>query len=408
VKDGAALVLFVAPPTADARALNAAIVAAGHQVEGVQDTAAALSLLAEVRVDGLVVALGVRGIDGLAVLERARSLHPDLCAVAIAAAGDETPGLAAMQRGAADWQAWPGSAGKLLAVLERGLEHQARARQVSELEGRLSERHGFEQFTGNGPAIVRLIEQARRVADTPAPLLLRGEAGTGKDRLARALHQNSSRSGRPFVRVAGDDVERGRKEAAAGTLLVHGGEIAAGPLRARLAELATAAAGARLLVALGPGADEDWPGFTTLRLPPLRERGEDLPLLVDRFLREMNREHGRRVTGVTRGALAHLAAHDWPGNVRELRSTLEGMVVFTEGRRPLDVSDLPLSLRQRPAASPGEGTISLSLDMSLAEAEKRFMEETLRSVGYDRPRAAETLGIGLRTLYRKLKEYEIG
>jgi transcriptional regulator with PAS, ATPase and Fis domain len=94
--------------------------------------------------------------------------------------------------------------------------------------------------------------------------------------------------------------------------------------------------------------------------------------------------------------------------VRELRSTLEGMVVFTEGRRPLDVSDLPLSLRQRPAASPGEGTISLSLDMSLAEAEKRFMEETLRSVGYDRPRAAETLGIGLRTLYRKLKEYEIG
>jgi DNA-binding NtrC family response regulator len=161
-------------------------------------------------------------------------------------------------------------------------------------------------------------------------------------------------------------------------------------------------------VARGPGADEDWPGFTTLRLPPLRERGEDLPLLVDRFLREMNREHGRRVTGVTRGALAHLAAHDWPGNVRELRSTLEGMVVFTEGRRPLDVSDLPLSLRQRPAASPGEGTISLSLDMSLAEAEKRFMEETLRSVGYDRPRAAETLGIGLRTLYRKLKEYEIG
>jgi transcriptional regulator with PAS, ATPase and Fis domain len=140
-------------------------------------------------------------------------------------------------------------------------------------------------------------------------------------------------------------------------------------------------------------------------MPPLRDRKEDVPLLVEQFLREFNRAHARKVTGIGKSALDRLLAHDWPGNVRELRNAVEGMVVFAEGKRPLGVSDLPPVLREPRGEPPRE--LRLALGQSMEEVERRFIEETLRWLGYDKQRAAETLGIGLRTLYRKLKEYEI-
>jgi transcriptional regulator with PAS, ATPase and Fis domain len=140
-----------------------------------------------------------------------------------------------------------------------------------------------------------------------------------------------------------------------------------------------------------------------LDVPPLRERKEDIPLLVETFIREMNREHGRKVTGITRGAADRMMEYEWPGNVRELKNTIEEMVVFTQGKRALDVSDLPIALReQRPQHAVD---LNLAVGMSMAEIEKRAIEATLRSVGHDKQRAAKILGIGLRTLYRKQKEY---
>jgi DNA-binding NtrC family response regulator len=139
-------------------------------------------------------------------------------------------------------------------------------------------------------------------------------------------------------------------------------------------------------------------------LPPLRERRDDLPLLVERFVREFNREHGRKVTGVARGALERLMSYEWPGNVRELRNTLEGMIVFAEGRRALDLSDLPLHLR---GAQPGEDRLGVEVGMTVEAAERRLIEATLRFTGDDKTRAAAMLGIGLRTLYRKIKQYGV-
>jgi transcriptional regulator with PAS, ATPase and Fis domain len=143
----------------------------------------------------------------------------------------------------------------------------------------------------------------------------------------------------------------------------------------------------------------------SIHMPPLRERKEDVPLLVEQFLREFDRAHGRRVSGITRGALERLLACDWPGNVRELKNCVEGMVVFAEGKRPLGVADLPPALREFRAEAARE--VRLELGLGMEEVERRFIEETLRWVGYDKQRAAETLGIGLRTLYRKLKQYGI-
>jgi DNA-binding NtrC family response regulator len=139
-----------------------------------------------------------------------------------------------------------------------------------------------------------------------------------------------------------------------------------------------------------------------IAVPPLRERPEDIPLLVEAFVKEFNREHGRRVTGASPGAIEALVRHPWPGNVRELRGTIEGMIVAVSERRRLELSDLPGALRAR---SPRSGALSVRVGMTVAEAERQLIEATLRHAGGDKPRAASMLGIGLRTLYRKLAEY---
>jgi len=140
-----------------------------------------------------------------------------------------------------------------------------------------------------------------------------------------------------------------------------------------------------------------------LEVPPLRERREDIPLLVETFTEEFNEEHDRKVTGVTRGVVDRMMEYEWPGNVRELKNTVEEMVIFAQGKRVLDVADLPIALRQqRPA---GGQDLNLNVGMSMQEIERAALEATLRAVGYDKQRAAKMLGIGLRTLYRKQKEY---
>ena len=140
-----------------------------------------------------------------------------------------------------------------------------------------------------------------------------------------------------------------------------------------------------------------------LEVPPLRERREDIPLSIETFIQEFAEEHGRKVDGVTRGVVDRMMEYEWPGNVRELKNTIEEMVIFAQGRRLLDVSDLPITIRQQRASA--STALPVSVGMSMNEIERAALEATLRSVGHDKQRAAKILGIGLRTLYRKQKEY---
>jgi DNA-binding NtrC family response regulator len=142
-----------------------------------------------------------------------------------------------------------------------------------------------------------------------------------------------------------------------------------------------------------------------VKLPPLRERREDLPLLVEELVRAANREHGRRVPGVTAGVLDRLAQHDWPGNVSELRSVIDGMVATARGRDPLDVSRLPDALRAEPV---DEAQLEIGVGMTLEAAERKLIEATLAHTRGDKRQAAAMLGVGLRTLYRRLDEWGLG
>jgi len=430
------------------RALVAALHEHGMDVVWVRDGESAITAIDDDAPDCLVAELRAPRIDGMTVLRRARERNREVCAVMTAEEAGVEMAVEAMRQGAYDVQPKPVNREKLLAVLDRGLSHQALVSRLAEREGRLDERFGIEALTGRSRAIARVAEQVRHIAATRAAVLIEGEAGTGKGVVAQAIHHNSPRKDERFVwfhcgSAAADVVEgelfgveeggagaaprRGRFELAdGGTLFLD--EIAAAPpavqvkllrvLQERAFERVGGSETIRTDVRLVASTERDLAAevragrfredlyrrlsVVRIAMPPLRERREDLPLLVEAFVREFNREHGRRVTGVTRGALERLVAFDWPGNVRELKNTIEGMVVFAEGRRPLDLSDLPLHLR---GAEPAEARLEVAVGMTAEEAERRLIEATLRFTGNDKTRAAAMLGIGLRTLYRKLKRY---
>jgi DNA-binding NtrC family response regulator len=445
----AARALVVDRETPETRRLLAFLRARGYRVLWAKDGESAFNVLDHEPVDCLVCELSEPRIDGIAVLHRAQAVNSELCAVMMTAGADIEAAVATMREGAYDFQTKPLNLEKLAVTLRHGLSHQELANRVADLESRLDERFGFERFTGNSPAIARVLEQIRQVAPTRAAVLITGEAGTGKEMAAQALHQNSPRAKERFVRVnfaglAEDVVESelfgrapgpgarraGRFELADGGTLFLDEISAVGPaVQAKLLRVLqeqefepvggaeTRRADARVVAATDRDLEEMVREgrfredlyrrlrVVAIHMPPLRERKEDVSLLVEQFLREFNRAHGRRVTGINRGALERLLACDWPGNVRELKNCVEGMVVFAEGKRPLAVADLPPARREFRAEAARE--VRLDLGLGMEEVERRFIEETLRWVGYDKQRAAETLGIGLRTLYRKLKQYGI-
>jgi len=432
-----------------ARALIAFLRDHELEVRWERDGEAAFQALDQGRIEALVTERG-RGIDGIAVLRRALARHPDRCAVVVLDEPDDADVLQAMRDGATDVQVSPIHLEKLLAVLRRGFAHQRALATVHELKEMLDERYGLEQVTGGSAAFTRVVEAVRHLAATRATVLIEGETGSGKSLVARALHRRSPRKDERFVWVslgglaeavieselfgvetsaATDQVgpPRGRVEAAeGGTLFLDQIDEAPAAVQVRLMRVLRdreiervggqepIKVDVRVLAATQRDlqAEVDAGRFrrdlfhrlsvVVIRVPPLRERRDDIPRLAERFVRELNREHGRKVTGLTHGALERLIQHPWPGNVRELRNTIESMIVFAEGKRPLDLSDLPPALRE--AVREGE-PLRLSVGMTIEEAERQLLEATLRQTGFDKPRAASLLGIALRTLYRKIQKY---
>jgi len=453
--------LIVDKDSSETAELKAFLAANDIDVEWAKDGEQAFNILDGVGANGsdapapgpevLITELKAHRVDGMRLLEVAKKRNPEVCVIFIADQGSLELATEAMRQGAYDFQHRPLNREKMLAVIRRALSHQQLVSRAEDLADRLDRRLRIPSLTGQSRVMEDLKDKIVQIAPTRATVLIYGETGTGKELIAQAIHQLSPRKDERFVKLhcaelsaniieselfghekgafTGADRERkGRFEIADhGTLFIDEISEISPPIQTKLLRVlqdrqfervggnetvtvdvrVIAATNRRLdlMAARGQFREDLFYRLKVIQLevPPLRDRREDIPLLVEAFIQEFDKEHGRKVTGVTRGVVDRMMEYEWPGNVRELRNTMEEMVIFAQGRRVLDVSDLPITIRQqRSTASPA---MPVSVGMSMNEIERAALEATLRSVGYDKQRAAKILGIGLRTLYRKQKEY---
>jgi two-component system NtrC family response regulator len=429
---------------------------AGYAVETVATAAEALGALETGRFDLLLTDQKMPGMDGLTLLERVQALEPGLPVILMTAYGSVSEAVAAMQKGAADYLTKPFEREELLLVLEKALRQQRLEEEVAALRGVLKERYRLDNLIGTSPAMQEIFSMIERIAHTDVPVLIRGESGTGKELVARAIHARSRRAAGPFVALNCAAVpetlleseffghERGAftgatrshpgrfEQASGGTLFLDeiGAmriDLQAKLLRAiqekeiqRLGSTGSTPVDVRILAATGENLEQAIRGKTfredlfyrlnvvPLHLPPLRERGEDIPLLVHYFVSAASARFGREAITISPEVMDRLQVHAWLGNVRELENCIERMVLLSKGPR-LTLADLPPDLRKGPEASAGAGG-AFELPpggVRLPELERHLIVQALARCRGSLGPASRLLGISYKTLQYRIQKFEI-
>jgi len=427
---------------------------AGHACTEVSDPDAAIEQARSGRYDVVITGLPMGGEDGLGVLRAARQANPECQVIVISRRGSGAEAAAVMSEGALYYLQAPVLPGQFAAVMDRVAERVALARDRAVMRSELSRRYGFENIVGNSRPMQKVFQMAQQVARTNATVLLQGETGTGKELIARAIHYNSDRRHNRFVAVncAGlvESIleselfghEKGAFTGAVssriglfeyanhGTLFLD--EIGDMPLSSQTKLLRVLEYGeivrvgsnepihvdVRLIAATNQDLrDKIKDGsfrqdlyyrlnVVTITLPPLRERQGDVPLLIERFVREFSEQYGKPLHAISPGVRRALFRYHWPGNVRELRNCIEHMVVATADGI-LGEDDLPEYMREQAPETPADAALASMVGQPLEEVEKLHIARTLELVHGNREKAAELLGIGERTLYRKIGKYNL-
>ncbi len=445
-------ILIVEDEEAHAEAMEEGLSRLGHQCTVAPSGEEAVARLSAQPFDIVVTDLMLGGeIDGLGVQREALQTHPTCKVILVTAHSSVDTCRRALQEGAFDYIEKPLDLDELRTVVSRAAEHTAQKRTIRELRERLDEKFSFENIVGQSPAMLRILDTVRRIAPSDIPVLILGESGTGKDLLANAIHQNSRRSDGRFVPVncaglsetlledelfghvkgayTGAAGERaGRFEHAdGGTMFLDEVGDMPLPMQAKLLRVLENGevvrvgsnepieVNVRILSATNSQLQEKVRDKefredlyfrikgATIEIPPLRNRREDIPLLVDHFIRLANETHGTKVKGIDGDVRKLLTAYPWPGNIRQLRNVVENMVVLSGSQR-LTIDDVPEEIHSPPGLAAEKGLEALA-GMSVDEVEKILIRNTLRMVNGNREQAAGMLGMGERTLYRKIKEY---
>jgi two-component system, NtrC family, response regulator HydG len=423
----------------------------GYHVDLAADGEEALALAADNAPALIISDLKMPNMDGMELLKQLRERGVQIPTIVATAFGDVSTAVAAMRAGAEDYLTKPIDFDALLLVVERTFAREELKREAENLRRQLRTRdkEGLEGLLGASPAMQRVYQMVRQVAPARATVLITGESGTGKGEVARALHALSPRASRPFVSLhcaalaeslleselfghekgafTGADKRRiGRFEQAdGGTLFLDEiGEIPAATqikllrvLQERSFERVggndTIKVDVRVVAATNKKMVDEVRerrfredlyyrlNVVHIDMPPLRQRGNDVVLLADHFLRRFARENNRRIDDFEEAARAKLVAHRWPGNVRELENAIERAVVFTEGER-VEAEALPFDAA--PATIEGGPRIP---GATMAELEKHAILATLEAVGGSTSRAAEMLDISARTIQYRLHEYGV-
>ena len=452
----AAVIFGVDDDDGSREAMARALARVGHEVH---QFPAAEEALARVRagdpVDAVVSDVKMPGMDGFALLREVRSLRPDLAFLLVTAYGEVQAAVVALtEDGADDYLTKPVEMQELRKRVQLHLERRVLQRENVDLRQRVDKLYGFENIIGHSAAMESLIERLRLVAPAPSTVLIVGESGTGKELIANALHANSKRANAPFIKIncaaipkdlieselfgykkgaftGADRDKRGLfEEADGGTIFLD--EIAEIPVavQAKLLrvlesrEFRPLGAGestsveVRVLAATNRDLAERVRAGAfredllhrlnkvVIELPPLRERLEDIPLLVRHFLQAANKSFGKSVRGVSREVQKLFLKYGWPGNVRELANVLESAVLLCK-KDFIDLANLPKYLRdfippEGAAAFAGRGQLS-----SLQDLEKDYIAYLLKVTKGNLRQTAKILAISRTTLYNKLAKYGI-
>ncbi|MEC7522321.1 MAG: sigma-54 dependent transcriptional regulator [Myxococcota bacterium] len=445
------------------RVLEAQLKRDGYDVIAVEDGQQALDALEEHHVDVIISDLRMPKVDGMTLLKQAVADFPDVPVIIITAHGTVDTAVEALKLGAFDYITKPFEQSELRNVVGKA----AKTRELTQREvAPEPSEPGRYRLIGQSPPMVEVYNVIEKVADTPSTVLLTGESGTGKELIARALHENSSRKDRPFIRVNCAAIPRDlieselfgyEKGAFTGAVtskpgrfeLAHGGtlfldEIGEIPvnmqvklLRAiqeqefeRVGGIKTIEVDVRLVAATNRDlAQEIKQGrfredlyyrlnVVQVRLPPLRERTSDIPLLIEHFVKRFREKLKKDVVGATDGAMQRLLAHPWPGNIRELENVIERCILFSEGDR-IDVGDLPPEVRvdapssaasapPPKAAEPASDQPTPGLKEAVREAaskvERELIVRALSQTGGNVTHTARLLKISRKSLQTKMKE----
>ena len=422
----------------------------GYGVLLASDGREGVATVEKVDFDLVITGLKMPSLSGSDLLRHVVSRYPSVPVIVLTGHGTVEDAVDAMRNGAYDFITKPVNLEHLAMLVHRALERCELTRRNEELLQEIEIQRRTSTIIGRSPAIQRIFDLVRKVAPTKASVLITGESGVGKELIADAIHNLSPRSDKPFIKVhcaalaeslleselfghekgaftGAQARKKGRFEMAhEGTLFLDEiGEINQNVqikiLRVlqekrfeRVGGEDTIESDVRVIAATNRNLKDEIAKGTfredlyyrlnvvNIHVPPLRERKDDIPLLAGAFLAEFADDNGKQVKGFDPRARSALYAYAWPGNVRELRNCIESAVVMASGEL-ITPDDLPPGIQ----SGPEESTIKVPPGSTLAEAERIIIRETLSTQAGNKSRTAEILGIGRKTLYQKLQEYEL-
>ena len=425
---------------------------AGYTVSVAADGREGLDLLERLPYDLVITDYKMPGLSGLDVLKKVRAEYPETLVVIITAFGTVENAVGAMKIGAYDYITKPVDADELTFLAKRALEHKALREEVRVLRESLDKKYGFESIVGESNALLYVLDIAARAAQTDTTVLITGETGTGKELVAKAIHFNSSRKDRFFVvincgAIPKDLIEselfghlkgsftgavahkKGKVEIAdGGTLfldeiaemppelqvkllrLIQEGEIekigAGSPTTVDIRIIAATHQNLRAMIEDGTFREDLYYRLAVipLELPPLRDRPEDIPVLLQDFFLKSKQKHQRTDLSLPEALIPYFCSYRWPGNVRELENVVERITVLTRGNE-ITLGDLPDFLRrQRPALD----ELHLELPpqgVSLEGVEKELILKALTKCDWNQSRAAKYLDISRKTLIYRMEKF---
>ena len=431
--------------------LGAAFEMEGYEVRLAANGKEGLDCIAKGDIDLVITDLRMDGISGEEVLRRVTTETPGIPVIVLTGHGSIDAAVDAMRNGAYDFLTKPLNLDRLSMLAKRALERRELSLQHTQLKAEVSSAHTLDNMIGKSGEMQKVFTLIKKVAPTKASVLITGESGVGKELVADAIHNLSPRSAHEMIKVhcaalsetlleselfghekgaytGAEKMQKGRFELAheSTIFLDEIGEVNAGVqvklLRVlqdhkiiRVGGEKTIDIDVRVIAATNRDMEKEVKegrfredlyyrlNVVHIAVPPLRERRDDIPLLLNSFLKEYAKENGKNITGIDNRARALLYKYDWPGNIRELRNCIESAVVMCGGSE-ITPEDLPPTV----SASIAAPSITIPVGTTLDDAEKAIICENLAANKGNKSKTADILGIGRKTLHRKLQEYGIG